>query len=372
METKQEAARPTYIQFKNITKKFGDVTAVQDVSLDIAQGEVFCLLGGSGSGKSTLLRMLAGFEAPTSGQIIVDGEDMVGVPPERLPINMMFQSYALFPHMTVERNVGYGLRREGVAKAEITKRVAEILDLVKLSGFADRKPSELSGGQRQRVALARCIVKRPKVLLLDEPLGALDKKLREETQQELLKIQRALGLTFIIVTHDQEEAMTMADRIGVMNLGQIVQVGHPRDLYEQPDSLFIADFVGALNKFDGIILSQEDNVVEVRVQNGVTLKIVSHFDYNSGDRVTVTARPEKLAVFPIDSKDSPTARNSLKGTVTFVGYLGDQTHYSVLLEGGIEVKVSEQNHHMSAKISIRTGDEVRVDWPARGTAMFAI
>lgn len=370
VKTDPEAAKPSYIKFKNITKKFGDTTAVQDVSLDIAQGEIFCLLGGSGSGKSTLLRMLAGFEAPTSGQIIVDGEDMVGVPPERLPINMMFQSYALFPHMTVERNIGYGLRREGVAKAEIAKRVADILDLVKLTDFADRKPSQLSGGQKQRVALARCIVKRPKVLLLDEPLGALDKKLREETQQELLKIQRTLGLTFIIVTHDQEEAMTMADRIGVMNRGQIVQVGQPRDLYEQPDNLFIADFVGALNRFDGVILSHENDVVEVRVQNGMTLKIVSRFDHNVGDRVNVTARPEKLSVFPIESKVSPIARNSLKGKVTFVGYLGDQTHYTVMLEGGVEVKVSEQNHHMSAKISIRTGDDVRVDWPARGSAMF--
>ncbi|MGJ8547665.1 MAG: ABC transporter ATP-binding protein [Sulfitobacter sp.] len=363
--------KPDFIQFKDVTKKFGEITAVQNVSLDIREGEIFCLLGGSGSGKSTLLRMLAGFETITDGRIVLDGEDVAGVAPERLPINMMFQSYALFPHMSVERNVGYGLRREGIAKAEIAKRVAEILELVKLTDFAKRKPSQLSGGQRQRVALARCIVKRPKVLLLDEPLGALDKKLREETQQELLNIQRTLGLTFIIVTHDQEEAMTMADRIGVMNLGQIVQVGPPRELYEQPNSLFIADFVGALNRFDGVVTSQVGENAEVRVQNGMTLKILSPYEFNEGERVKVTARPEKLSIFPADSNEAPTARNALQGQVTFVGYMGDQTNYRVMLDGGVEVKITEQNHHMSTKIAIRTGDTVRVDWPARNTALYS-
>ncbi|MBU2980213.1 ABC transporter ATP-binding protein [Lentibacter algarum] len=363
--------QPDFIQFKDVTKKFGDFTAVQNVSLDIREGEIFCLLGGSGSGKSTLLRMLAGFETITDGRIILDGEDVAGVPPERLPLNMMFQSYALFPHMSVERNVGYGLRRDGVPKAEIATRVAETLELVKLTDFAKRKPSQLSGGQRQRVALARCIVKKPKVLLLDEPLGALDKKLREETQQELLNIQRTLGLTFIIVTHDQEEAMTMADRIGVMNLGQIVQVGPPRELYEQPNSLFIADFVGALNRFDGVVTSQVGENAQVRVQNGMTLKILSPYEFNEGERVKVTARPEKLSVFPADSNEAPTARNALQGQVTFVGYMGDQTDYRVMLDGGVEVKITEQNHHMSTKIAIRTGDKVRVDWPARSTALYS-
>lgn len=369
--TAPRSSQPDFIQFNGVTKKFGHVTAVQDVSLGIREGEIFCLLGGSGSGKSTLLRMLAGFEEITEGQIIVDGDEVAGTPPERLPINMMFQSYALFPHMSVERNVGYGLRRDGVAKAEITERVAEVLELVKLTDFANRKPSQLSGGQRQRVALARCIVKRPKVLLLDEPLGALDKKLRNETQLELMKIQRAMGLTFIVVTHDQEEAMTMADRIGILHLGQMVQVGPPRELYEQPNSLVIADFVGELNRFSGEVKSMEGEEAVVEIESGVRLKILTPYEQNPGDKVMVTSRPEKLSIFAADSDERAVARNSISGTVTHVGYMGDQTHYHVMIGGDVEVQVTEQNYHMSAKISIRTGDRVRVDWPARGTTLFS-
>jgi len=225
-----------YLRIESVTKRFGDFVAVDNVSLSIFKGEIFCLLGGSGCGKTTLLRMLAGFESPTSGRILIDGQDMAGIPPYERPVNMMFQSYALFPHMTVAANVAFGLEQEGVARPEIERRVREMLDIVKLGEFAKRKPHQLSGGQRQRVALARALVKKPKLLLLDEPLGALDKKLREHTQFELINLQEQLGVTFVVVTHDQEEAMTLASRIGVMNKGQIVQVGTPTEIYEFPNS----------------------------------------------------------------------------------------------------------------------------------------
>ncbi len=249
----------------NITKRFGDFTAVNNVSLKIYQGEIFCLLGGSGCGKSTLLRMLAGFETPTSGSILLDGQDMADIPPYQRPVNMMFQSYALFPHMTVEKNVAFGLEQERLPKGEIAARVEEILGIVKLGEFAKRKPHQLSGGQRQRVALARALVKRPKLLLLDEPLGALDKKLREHTQFELINIQEQLGVTFIVVTHDQEEAMTLASRIGVMNRGEIVQIGTPTEIYEFPSTRFVADFIGSVNMFEGQLI--EDLPDRVRIQS---------------------------------------------------------------------------------------------------------
>jgi putrescine transport system ATP-binding protein len=240
-----------YVRIERMTKKFGDFVAVNDVSLNIYQREIFCLLGGSGCGKTTLLRMLAGFEVPTSGTVFIDGEDMAGIPPYERPVNMMFQSYALFPHMTVEKQVGFGLEQEGLPRADIRKRVGDMLEIVKMTPYAKRKPHQLSGGQRQRVALARSLVKRPKLLLLDEPLGALDRKLREHTQFELVNIQERLGVTFVVVTHDQEESMTLASRIGVMNHGEIVQVGTPTDIYEYPNSRFVADFIGSVNMFEG-------------------------------------------------------------------------------------------------------------------------
>src|ERR1017187_313874 len=243
-------ARP-YVQIDRVTKSFGDFKAVDDVSLKIYKGEIFCLLGASGCGKTTLLRMLGGFETPSSGRILIDGEDMTGVPPYERPVNMMFQSYALFPHMTVEQNVAFGLKQDRVPRPEIAERVATMLELVKLGGLGKRKPHQLSGGQKQRVALARSLVKRPKLLLLDEPLGALDKKLREHTQFELVSLQDKLGVTFIVVTHDQEEAMTLASRIGVMNHGEIVQAGTPSEIYEFPNSKFVADFIGSANMFEG-------------------------------------------------------------------------------------------------------------------------
>src|ERR1700731_2881900 len=252
-----------YVRIANPSKRFGDFVAVDDVSLDIRQGEIFCLLGGSGSGKTTLLRMLAGFETPSAGRIYIDGLDMSTIPPYERRINMMFQSYALFPHMTVEKNVAFGLEQEKLARQEIRTRVAEILEIVKMGSFLGRKPHQLSGGQRQRVALARALVKRPKLLLLDEPLAALDRKLREHTQFELINIQEHLGVTFVVVTHDQEEAMTLSSRMGVMNHGEIVQAGTPSEIYEFPSSKFVADFIGSGNMFVGKLIEDEPENVRI-------------------------------------------------------------------------------------------------------------
>jgi len=254
-----------YVRISHVTKKFGDFVAVDDVSLDIRRGEIFCLLGGSGSGKTTLLRMLAGFERPSAGAIYIDGVDMASIPPYERPVNMMFQSYALFPHMSVEKNVAFGLEQEGVARAAIRRQVGEILEIVQMGGMGTRKPHQLSGGQRQRVALARALVKRPKLLLLDEPLAALDKKLRERTQFELLNIQQRLGVTFIVVTHDQEEAMTLGQRLGVMNRGRIAQVGSPADIYESPATRFVADFIGSVNMFEGRVSEQRAEGLRLEV-----------------------------------------------------------------------------------------------------------
>src|SRR5579862_2126245 len=252
MNAEAPTADPSaYVRISHLSKRFDDFVAVDDVSLDIRRGEIFCLLGGSGSGKTTLLRMLAGFESPSAGSILIDGVDMSTIPPYERPVNMMFQSYALFPHMNVERNVAFGLEQEGLSRDAIRRQVGEILDIVKMGSFGGRKPHQLSGGQRQRVALARALIKRPKLLLLDEPLAALDKKLREHTQFELLNIQQRLGVTFIVVTHDQEEAMTLGTRLGVMNQGRIVQVGTPSDIYESPATRFVADFIGSVNLFAG-------------------------------------------------------------------------------------------------------------------------
>ena len=292
----RDANAEGYVRIDNVTKKFGDFVAVNNVSLKIYKGEIFCLLGGSGCGKSTLLRMMAGFESPTSGSIYLDGQDMADVPPYERPVNMMFQSYALFPHMTVEKNIAFGLEQEkGLSKADIATRVTDILEIVKLTPFAVRKPHQLSGGQRQRVALARSLVKRPKLLLLDEPLGALDKKLREATQFELINIQEQLGVTFIVVTHDQEEAMTLASRIGVMNRGEIVQIGTPTEIYEFPQTKFVADFIGSVNMFQGRLV--EDLPDHVRIQSdelGATVYVDHGISSAPGATVWAAIRPEKI------------------------------------------------------------------------------
>ena len=356
------AARP-YIQVDRITKSFGDFKAVDDVSLKIYKGEIFCLLGASGCGKTTLLRILGGFETPSSGKVFIDGEDMTGVPPYERPVNMMFQSYALFPHMNVEQNVAFGLKQDRVPKAEIQQRVATMLDLVKLGDFAKRKPHQLSGGQRQRVALARSLVKRPKLLLLDEPLGALDKKLREHTQFELISLQDKLGVTFVVVTHDQEEAMTLASRIGVMDHGEIVQAGTPSEIYEFPSSKFVADFVGSVNIFEGKLLEDEPEYVRIASEElGATI-YVSHGISAAPEAVVWAAiRPEKI--FMSTAPPASTGHgndNIVRGAVQDIAYLGDLSIYLVKLPTGKVVRVTQPNTSRHAE-AITWEQQVYLCW----------
>ena len=333
------AAKP-YIVFENVTKKFGDFTAVNNLSLAIYEREFFALLGASGCGKSTLLRMLAGFDEPTSGRILLDGQDLRGIPPYRRPVNMMFQSYALFPHMSVEQNIAFGLKQEGMPKADIDKRVADMLKLVKLEQFAKRKPHQLSGGQRQRVALARSVAKRPKVLLLDEPLGALDKKLREETQFELMDLQQNLGLTFVVVTHDQEEAMTMADRIAILDKGQVMQVATPAEVYEAPVSRFVANFVGNVNMLEGTVAERSEKTATITGASGAQIRVENAGDATAGSTVAFAIRPEKIKV---SSKKPDGAANVMEGEIYDLAYLGDMTVYHVRLVDGQVVKASALN-----------------------------
>ena len=359
------SAKP-FVRIRNVTKKFGDIAAVNDLSLDIYKGELFCLLGGSGSGKSTLLRMLAGFEAPTSGTIEIDGQDMSNVPPYNRPINMMFQSYALFPHMTVWNNIAYGLKRDHMPAAEIAARVDELLKLVKLEPYAQRKPHQLSGGQRQRVALARALAKRPKLLLLDEPLGALDKKLREETQFELVKIQETLGVTFIVVTHDQEEAMSLATRIGVMNQGEIAMVGEPTEIYEFPNSRFVANFIGSANMVEGVVTEDEPDHVRNNSQELGTDIYVDHGVDCSPEQILWWAiRPEKMVLTrdrPAAQPGIPDGANIVKGYVEDIAYLGDMTVYQVRLENGRYIRVTKTNALRGDPDAISWDEPVWVSW----------
>jgi putrescine transport system ATP-binding protein len=352
------ATRP-YVEVERVTKSFGDFKAVDDVSLKIYKGEIFCLLGASGCGKTTLLRMLGGFETPSSGRIFIDGEDMTGVPPYERPVNMMFQSYALFPHMTVEQNVAFGLKQDRVPKAEIVERVATMLELVKLGGLGKRKPHQLSGGQKQRVALARSLVKRPKLLLLDEPLGALDKKLREHTQFELVGLQDKLGVTFIVVTHDQEEAMTLASRIGVMNHGEIVQAGTPSEIYEFPGSKFVADFVGSVNIFEGKLVEDEPEYVRIASDElGATIYVSHGISAPPGATVWAAVRPEKvfMSTAPPESSD-----NVVRGAVQDIAYLGDLSIYLVKLPTGKVVRVTQPNTSRHAE-AITWDQQVYLSW----------
>ncbi|WP_116654709.1 ABC transporter ATP-binding protein [Pelagibacterium sediminicola] len=360
-------AKP-FVRIRNVTKTFGEVYAVDDLSLDIYKGELFCLLGGSGSGKSTLLRMLAGFETVTAGSIEIDGQDMAQVPAYQRPVNMMFQSYALFPHMTVENNIAYGLKREGLPRDEIADRVAELLKLTRLENFARRKPHQLSGGQRQRVALARALAKRPKLLLLDEPLGALDKKLREETQYELVKIQETLGLTFVVVTHDQEEAMSLATRIGVMRDGKIAQIGEPQEIYEFPNSRFVADFIGSVNIFEGVVTEDEDDHIRIDSSSEAGCDIyVSHgVDCAPEQILWYAIRPEKMTL----SRERPDGdANIAHGLVQDVAYLGDMSVFRIMLDSGKRIHVTRTNASRYDEDAISWDEKVYVSWASDAGAV---
>jgi putrescine transport system ATP-binding protein len=356
-----DPSQKPFILFDHVTKRFGDFTAVDDITLGIYEREFFALLGPSGCGKTTLMRMVAGFEEPTGGRVMLDGKDLAGVPPYRRPSNMMFQSYALFPHMSVEANIAFGLKQEGMPKDQIAARVEEMLKMVKLTPFAKRKPHQLSGGQRQRVALARALAKRPKVLLLDEPLGALDKKLREETQFELTDLQYDLGLTFVIVTHDQEEAMTLADRIAVMDHGKIVQIGTPAEIYEQPNSRYVADFIGNINLLEGKVQSATGGTVRMEsTGTGATIVVNQDVAAEPGNTAWFAVRPEKLSV----SLDQPgdTAANALSGEVIDIGYLGDISVYHIRLPTGAMVKATLTNRTRMVERPITWNDKVWLTW----------
>ncbi|MGP0091157.1 MAG: ABC transporter ATP-binding protein [Xanthobacteraceae bacterium] len=357
-----DPAADPLVRFESVTKHFGGYTAVDAVSLKIYEGEFFALLGPSGCGKTTLLRMLAGFEAPDLGRIQLAGRDLAPVPPHRRPINMMFQSYALFPHLTVSGNIAFGLKQDGLAKTEIDARVQDMLALLKLEGLEGRKPQNLSGGQRQRVALARSLVKRPRVLLLDEPLAALDKKLREETQFELKALQSKLGLTFVIVTHDQEEAMTVADRIGVMNQGRLVQVATPSDIYEQPNSRWVADFIGDVNLIEGEVKAMEPSGTLIASAVGGLLRVVQPVEGEAGARVWVAVRPEKVRIACEPPRSA--LENCLSGRVTEIGYLGDLSIYKVRVAGGQVMKASLANSTRRVERPIGWEDQVWLSWAA--------
>ena len=346
------------LEIRGVSKKFGDFIAVNNVDLDIYQGELFCLLGGSGCGKTTLLRMLAGFEKPSSGQILIDGQDMSEVPPYKRPTNMMFQNYALFHHMTVEKNIAFGLEQDGISKAEISDKIDSILKLVELQDYKKRRPQQLSGGQRQRVALARALVKQPKLLLLDEPLSALDKKLREQTQFELMNIQYKVGVTFVVVTHDQEEAMTLSTRIAVMDRGRFIQTGTPTEIYEYPRDRFVADFIGSANILDAKVVSNLEGTIEVSTYLG-KFSFKSNSNISEGSDLFVGLRPEKISISKATSKSKDTT-----GYIDDIGYFGNTSRYKVRLDEGqiIDVTAQNQKRPKNAKDMLTYEDKVNLNW----------
>ena len=355
-----DPSQKPYIQIENVTKKFGDFTAIDNLNLDIYKNEFFSLLGPSGCGKTTLLRMLAGFEKVTNGRILLDGEDISEIPPHLRPINMMFQSYALFPHMTVEKNIAFGLKQDNLPPNEINQRVEEMLQLVELTDFAKRKPNQLSGGQSQRVALARSLAKRPKLLLLDEPLGALDKRLREQTQFELMDIQEKLEVTFVIVTHDQEEAMTVSSRIGVMDSGNLVQVATPTEIYEAPVNKDVADFIGDVNILRGVYKGQNDVGTQLHSDDSDSIVFATQeVGASTGDEMWFAIRPEKLEI----SKKKPTDQhNILNGRIEDIAYGGSFSTYHVRLDNGRILKAIRANRVRTEEHHLTWEDEVYLHW----------
>jgi putrescine transport system ATP-binding protein len=349
-------AREPALSIVSVTKRFGGFTAVDDLSLNINAGEFFALLGPSGCGKTTLLRMLAGLESPDSGSILLDGADISHVPPHQRPVNMMFQSYALFPHLDVAGNIAFGLKRARLPQSEIDTRVAEMLALTQLDGLERRRPDQLSGGQRQRVALARSLARRPRLLLLDEPLAALDKKLRESTQLELMKVQRQLGTTFIIVTHDQEEAMTVADRIAVLDKGRLVQVAAPRELYEKPNSRWVAGFVGDINLIEGQVVQIHSGTLTLKTVDAGTIVALTKNDLVPGMTIMIAIRPEKIRIS--GESASAASGNALRGELIEIGYLGGTSTYTVRLTFGATLRVARSNVEMGEASPLKIGQRV--------------
>ena len=348
------------ITFANVSKHFGNVVAVDDVSFDIERGEFFSLLGPSGCGKTTLLRMLAGFESPSIGEVYIDGQAMSAIPPHERPVNMVFQSYAIFPHLDVRGNIAFGMRKSGLSKAEVNEKVDEMLELIKLPGFGSRGANELSGGQRQRVALARALIKRPKVLLLDEPLGALDKKLREQMQIELRQLQQQVGITFVFVTHDQEEALTLSDRIAVMEHGVVLETESPAQLYESPTTRFVADFIGTMNFFDGVISNNNNGTVSVASDVLGKVEAAGQAPVAAGDKVVVGIRPEK---FSLSVDASQTTHNQVEGKMGPSAYLGDRSHLYVYVPGREEpVSVAQQNLARGTSAAMQAEQPVWLNW----------
>lgn len=358
------------LEIRNLSKTFDGQLAVDDVNLTIYKGEIFALLGASGCGKSTLLRMLAGFEMPSSGQIVLDGQDLAHVPPYQRPINMMFQSYALFPHMSVEQNIAFGLKQDRLSRGEISQRVEEMLSLVHMQEYAKRKPHQLSGGQRQRVALARSLAKRPKLLLLDEPMGALDKKLRERMQLEVADILERVGVTCVMVTHDQEEAMTMAGRIAIMNRGKFVQIGEPEEIYEHPNSRYSAEFIGSVNVFDGILKEQLDDALLIQSPGLLNpLKVDLDAAVVEDVPVQIALRPEKILLCEEPPEDGC---NYATGEVVHIAYLGDLSIYHVKLLSGQMISAQLQNGHRFRKGMPTWGDQIKLCWDADSCVVLTV